>query len=155
MRCIALLIACSLLTSVACGPSSPAVATAKAAPTIEYGIAELDTKELSGVQVLPLLKPNIRATTLAVKLPLERAHLKSAKLATDHAGFPSVLIEFAADDANHFSEFTEKHVHEQLVFIVGGKVVSNATIDERLPASAVISGRFSQAEAEGLLTALN
>ncbi len=72
----------------------------------------------------------------------------------DRVGFPAVSFELRPNKVDAFGNFTEKHVHGLMAITLNDEVASYATIDEKLPGQAQISGRFTDRYADALVTVL-
>jgi len=87
-------------------------------------------------------------------MPGRLRRVGSASKSTDRIGFPAVSVTIDERDAPQFEEFTGGHVHRSLAIIVDGNVVSVADIAERLPGQFQIYGRFTDAQCDQMLRAL-
>ncbi|MBI5435478.1 MAG: protein translocase subunit SecD [Planctomycetes bacterium] len=81
-------------------------------------------------------------------------HMSRVYVSSDHLGMPAVSFELIDGKKGSFGDFTETHVDEPMAIVLNDEVVSLAEINERLPGSAQISGRFTDRYASGLVTVL-
>jgi SecD/SecF fusion protein len=81
-------------------------------------------------------------------------HMSRVQVTADQTGFPAVSFELVDAKKNAFLAFTTKHVDEGMAIVLNDEIVSLATINEPLPGSAQISGRFTDRYASGLVTVL-
>jgi preprotein translocase subunit SecD len=66
----------------------------------------------------------------------------------DERKLPSVIIVFSQEGADRMGRLTGSQVGKPLAILVDGKLVSAPTIRSRITRVALISGRFTQEEAE-------
>ena len=78
----------------------------------------------------------------------------SANVVTDANGRSAIEISFSEAGARNMALITAKNLGKRLAVFVGGKVISAPKIQERISAKAVISGRFSQQEAQRIALAV-
>ena len=90
-----------------------------------------------------------------VELPLQRCRLESVTQSTDALGFPAVSVTVDKRDSPQFEEYTAKHIDRVMVLILNGEVVSEGTINERLPGMIQISGRFTDAQVQEIIAKLS
>jgi len=69
---------------------------------------------------------------------------------------PTVSIQFNPEGAKLFEEITGRNVGKQVAIFVGGNLISNPTVDQKIAGGdAVITGRFTIDEAQALARDLN
>jgi hypothetical protein len=122
---------------------------------VEFGLVVHAPKEGAATETRPYFGLAHAASDHAVLVsPLLRCRVHSVSKSSDTYGFPAVTVELDKRDKPKFEEFSGAHVHEELAVIVDGKVVSRATISEKLPGTFALSGRFTEAEVEALKRSL-
>jgi preprotein translocase subunit SecD len=85
-----------------------------------------------------------------VELPLQRCRLGSVSKSIDDLGFPALSVTIDRRDSLQFEEFTAKHIGHAMVMILNGKIVSEATLNSRLPGMFQLYGRFTDAQVQEL-----
>ncbi len=91
------------------------------------------------------------------KASLTGSSLVTAFVRFDESHFnePMVSLKFDARGTRRFAYITGNHIGERLAIVLDGKVQSAPRINEKIPSGeAVISGRFSQQEAQDLAMVL-
>jgi preprotein translocase subunit SecD len=82
--------------------------------------------------------------------------LKSVKVETDSFGRPEIAITFNANGAKRFAEVTRNNIHKRLAIIIEGKLYSAPVIRSEIASgNAVISGHFSEKEAQEMVERMN
>ena len=138
--------ACSLVfAAVGCAQSVPVslefrIAEEEAAP----GLTEM-TVEHSGESIF------VHDTVL-----LDESHVKDAAV-TNPGGHATVIeVEFTPEGARKFEEVTEANVGKMCAMIVNGRLVSAPIIRDTIRGGrAIISGRFTEAEAHEIADGLS
>jgi preprotein translocase subunit SecD len=82
------------------------------------------------------------------------ADLYSASEAVDTLDFPAISFQLRPKATDRFGEFTGAHVKEQMAIVFDDEIVSCATIIEKLPGQAQISGRFTEQQVKAMITVL-
>jgi SecD-like export protein len=91
---------------------------------------------------------------IGVIQPLHRGHVVEVRKSLDQLGIPALYFQLTDADEKEFADFTEKHAGEQVAFFVDGKLVSAATVIERLPGRGILTADWSGEELERLLAYL-
>ena len=87
---------------------------------------------------------------------LDQSALKSAKVVKDALGLPQIDIRFTDAGRKRFAEITRQHLHERLAMVIDGKLLSAPVIQSEIPSGeAIITGNFSEAEANALAAKIN
>lgn len=84
---------------------------------------------------------------------LDGRHITKASVTTAKLNEPAVSFELDAEGAQIFSDFTSKHIGDQLAIVTDDKVKSAPVINDVLSNSGIITG-LTQKEAENLSTVL-
>ncbi|MEO6710828.1 MAG: protein translocase subunit SecD, partial [Planctomycetota bacterium] len=82
------------------------------------------------------------------------ANLASVAKSQDGVGFPAVSFQMKPDKVGPFGDFTGSHVNEGMAIVLNDEVVSLATINEKLPGQAQISGRFTDSQVDSMVKVL-
>jgi protein-export membrane protein SecD/preprotein translocase SecF subunit len=82
------------------------------------------------------------------------SHLMSVGKSQDTFGFPAVSFQMKAEKVGPFGDFTGSHVREPMVIVLNDEIVSYATINEKLPGQAQISGRFTDTQVDSMVKVL-
>jgi preprotein translocase subunit SecD len=82
------------------------------------------------------------------------ADIDKVQVEPDELKFPSVVVFFSQAGADRMGRLTGSQVDKPLAILVDGKLVSAPIIRSRITRAAIISGRFTQEEAERLAGAL-
>ncbi len=96
-------------------------------------------------------QPGERLTLVA---PLLRCQVQFVSLAPDNHGDPAVSVVLVDQDKATFEKFAGAHINEQMAIVVDRKVVSQATVNERLPGQVLLFGKYSKAEVDALKRSL-
>lgn len=75
----------------------------------------------------------------------------------DRSGSPAIAFEIRQDQAERWSDLTERHAGSRLAILVDGRVLSAPFINERLPGGGILAGGvagFTAAERNELLRRL-
>ncbi|MCK6448055.1 MAG: protein translocase subunit SecD [Planctomycetes bacterium] len=98
-------------------------------------------------RLVPLVEPKAEWTFTG-------DNMSRVYVSQDHLGLPAVSFELVDEKKGLFEDFTTAHVDGPMAIVLNDEVVSLATINEPLPGSAQISGRFTDRYASGLVTVL-
>lgn len=83
-------------------------------------------------------------------------HFERADVTFDDFLRPIVSIQFNSEGAKLFEQITERNVGKPVAIFVGGNLISSPNVNEKISGgSAVITGRFTVEEAQGLARDLN
>jgi preprotein translocase subunit SecD len=82
------------------------------------------------------------------------ADIEKVNIEPDERKFPSVSIFFSQEGADRMGRLTGSLVGKPLAILVDGKLISAPTMRTRITRAAIISGRFTQEEAERIAGAL-
>jgi preprotein translocase subunit SecD len=139
---------------VAAAGLSPVLA-ADDKPKAKFEIRRAETKPAEG-----LTEATVQGTTEKVYLhktaELTAADVASAAVGTDpRSKAPVVEITFTEAGAKKVAKLTEEHKEKPLAVVVDGKVVSAPVVRAKLGPRAVVSGKFTEAEAKKLADLLN
>jgi preprotein translocase subunit SecD len=83
-----------------------------------------------------------------VPVILTNADIAAATVVDDGFGGYAVQIDFTPEAAEIMGAFSESHVGERLAIVMDGFVLSAPTIQTRVDTTALISGNFTQAQAQ-------
>ena len=87
---------------------------------------------------------------------LDQTAVKSAKIVRDNMGKPQINIRFTDAGRKRFAEVTRESIHKRLAIVIEGRPYSAPVIQSEITGGeAVISGSFSDQEAEALAKKLN
>jgi preprotein translocase subunit SecD len=116
--------------------------------------AQLDFREPIGASpsaTMAAFEQNFKKTDLTGK-DLKRAQLSFSQ----QTGEPQVSLEFNSDGAKKFEEITAKNVQKPVAIYLDNELISAPTVQEKITGgSAVITGKFTTAEAKNLAIQLN
>ncbi len=119
-------------------------------PTYEYHLSEISIKQKTASDYLPAPEPWSN-TELSGK-DLKRAALQFNSQTNE----PQVGIEFNDNGKKLFAEITERNVGKPVAIFLDGSPISTPTVQEAIrDGSAVITGKFTIAEAKLLAQRLN
>jgi len=92
-----------------------------------------------------------------VNTELTGKNLKSATLKfNSNDGTPEVALKFDEDGSQKFASITERNVNKPVAIVLDGYTISAPTVNEKISGGeAVISGKFTVAEAKLLVQRLN
>ncbi|HLC39241.1 MAG TPA: protein translocase subunit SecD [Patescibacteria group bacterium] len=91
-----------------------------------------------------------------VKTDLSGRHLKKATAQIDEQGNPEIAIEFNAEGTKIFSELTKENLQKPIAIFLDNELLSAPTVQTQITdGKAVITGKFSIAEAKKLVLELN
>lgn len=76
--------------------------------------------------------------------------LKDARSKTDNLNQWEIAFQLTADGSNKFYEYTSSHVGQTMAIVLDGVVLSAPRINSAIRDQGVITGRFTQDEAESL-----
>lgn len=76
--------------------------------------------------------------------------LRTALPTFDQVGQPEISFELTSEGSKLFGDYTGSHIGEQLVIVLDGRVLSAPRINSRISDRGVITGQFSQEEADQL-----
>lgn len=76
--------------------------------------------------------------------------LRTAIPSSDQLGQPQISFELTSEGSTLFGEYTAANIGKPLAIVLDGKVLSAPTIQSRITDSGVITGRFTNEEAESL-----
>ncbi len=76
--------------------------------------------------------------------------LRNSRVGTDENGRPDVGFTLKADGAQRFAKYTEANIHNGMAIVLDKKIVTVATIENRIADSGRITGRFSQKRANDM-----
>lgn len=125
------------------------LAELKTSGGVEVGYKEMPGKEHKD-------DPSYPASYLVKSRPdLDGKYVKSAYAWPDPAKGWVIILDFDSEGAELFGKLTSAHVGEQLAIIVDDEVLSAPNLNEPiLGGRCEISGKFKEADARGLATAL-
>src|SRR3972149_12080681 len=91
-----------------------------------------------------------------VKTDLSGRHLKKATAQIDEQGNPEIAIEFNAEGTKIFSDLTKENLQKPIAIFLDNELLSAPTVQTQITdGKAVITGKFSIAEAKKLVLELN
>lgn len=92
-----------------------------------------------------------------VNTELSGKNLESATLRFNpNDGTPEVSLKFDEEGSKMFENITERNINKQVAIVLDGYTISAPTVNEKIPGGeAVISGKFTVAEAKLLVQRLN
>jgi len=116
--------------------------------------AQLDFREpveASPSATISAFEQNFKKTNLTGK-DLKRAQLSFSQ----QTGEPQVSLEFNSEGAKKFEEITGRNVKKTVAIYLDDELISAPTVQEKITGgNAVITGRFTTAEAKNLAIQLN
>jgi len=116
--------------------------------------AQLDFREpieASPSATLSAFEQNFKKTNLTGK-DLKRAQLSFSQ----QTGEPQVSLEFNSEGAKKFEEITGRNVQKQVAIFLDNEIISAPKVQEKITGgNAVITGKFTTAEAKNLAIQLN
>ncbi|NOR22514.1 MAG: protein translocase subunit SecD [Candidatus Aminicenantes bacterium] len=82
--------------------------------------------------------------------PVTGKDLRDARPSFDEWNNPAVSFSFNADGARRFAKLTSENINKPLGIILDGKIQEVATIQDRISDSGILSGKFTQEQAEDI-----
>ncbi len=82
--------------------------------------------------------------------PITGSDLKSARRSTDEYGAPNIAFSLNSSGASKFKAFTAANVGQQLAIVLDSKIITDPTIQSVLSYDSVITGRYTNDEADDL-----
>lgn len=82
--------------------------------------------------------------------PVTGKDLRDARPSFDEWNNPAVSFSFNADGARIFAKLTSENINKPLGIILDGKIQEVATIQDRISDSGILSGKFTQEQAEDI-----
>jgi SecD/SecF fusion protein len=82
------------------------------------------------------------------------ADLATVHKSQDQVGLPAVYFELRPSKTGPFTDFTEKYKGQRMAILLNNEVATAPTINETLPGRGIISGSFTDAEVDSLVTVL-
>ncbi len=76
--------------------------------------------------------------------------LRTAVVGHDSIGQPEINFTLTSDGSDQFLAYTSSHIGQQLPIVLDGRVLSAPNINSAISGQGVITGRFSEEEAESL-----
>lgn len=141
-------IVCVLLASLNCAPHAPAGnPDEKPRPRLELRRAEAKPAE-------GLTEATVAGTKVKVYLHKEAdltgEDVDKARASVDDQGRPAIEVIFTKEGARKMARLSERHAGKPLAILIDGKVVSAPVVRSKFSARALITGMFSEEEAEKL-----
>ena len=98
-----------------------------------------------------------KATALLIKKKPELTGnaIKSAIVGHDAVGAAEIEFTLTGDGADIFSKVTSENIGHRLAIVLDGQLISAPNIQSEIGANGVITGHFTQEEAQSLSSALN
>jgi hypothetical protein len=97
-----------------------------------------------GIAWFPMRGSQGHSTALDVTEPdawtFDTRHIARLDTSVDALGYPAVAFELRDDRREAFADFTEAHVNQALAVVLNDRIEVLATINQRLPGSAIITG---------------
>ena len=78
----------------------------------------------------------------------------SASATEDEMGRPAISIAFSEDAGDRLYEYTRQHINQPLAIVFDGEVISAPMIQNALRESAIITGDFTDAEVERIVSSI-
>lgn len=89
------------------------------------------------------------------KPELTGKYIKSAMAIRDQVGKPEIEFTLTSEGGALFSDITRENIGHRLAIVLDGELLSSPTINSEIGANGVITGQFSDKEAQDLASALN
>ena len=128
-----------------------AVSLAQAA--VKFEVRRAESKPAEG-----LTEATVAGTKMKVYLHKEAdltgEDVDKARAAVDDQGRPAIEVIFTKEGARKMARLSEQHTGKPLAVLFDGKVISAPVIRARFSARALVTGMFSEGEAEKLAKAI-
>ena len=82
------------------------------------------------------------------------AHLERVSKSQDSVGMPAVSFEMTASSKGPFTNFTKEYKGHEMAILLNNEIATAPTIEDVLPGSGIIKGRFTDQEVDELVRVL-
>ncbi|MGB5336820.1 MAG: protein kinase, partial [Woeseiaceae bacterium] len=121
-------------------------------PVVGFRLAYFDPAPGLGEYFIP---GSDRKVFVELERVAKNDDVASARVIDDPERVPAIEITFNEESAKRLREVTQRHRGKPLAVFVDGRLLSAPTIREGFASQAVITGRFTRAEAERIASGLN
>ncbi len=135
---------------------------------LEFRIVHEDSRKLieegltpPGYEILKLQEPSpdgtqrIESLLVKKKPELTGKYIKNAMASRDQVGKPEIEFTLTSEGGELFSQITHENKGRRLAIVLDGALISAPTIQSEIGERGVITGQFTDKEAQDLASALN
>ncbi len=122
---------------------------------LEDGIIPPGYEILKQKDTMPDGTERVMPVVVRKKPELTGKYIKSAVAIRDQVGKPEIDFMLTSDGGALFSDITRANIGHRLAIVLDGELLSSPTINSEIGAQGVITGQFTDKEAQDLASALN